>query len=250
MSEQVTVRPMARTFTERALETRKLERWTQVYRDKPDLFRRFERAEDPEGRAAVALAELSALAGQRVLEIGCGTGWLTRHIAESAGTYVAVEPKSEMLDHAGDLSPAHVLRARGEFLPFPAGCFDRIVMSWVLLDLRPKVRERLLAECERVLDPQSSGPGKPGIWVVENANSGDFQALRNMVDDEGLGELSPLVEQHGFVPVKTVATTLRFENEAEALRVLSAILGSQVAAQLQADPRGQMGLDLCVLARE
>ncbi|MDF1836979.1 MAG: class I SAM-dependent methyltransferase [Planctomycetota bacterium] len=239
---------MARSFTERAKAARQLERWTQVYRDQPELFRSFERAEDPQGLAAQVLAQRSELGGKRVLEIGCGTGWLTRHVAPQAGLHVAVEPSAEMLGNGGDLSPAHVLRARGERLRFQDGSFDRIVMSWVLLDLRPPVRNRLLQECERLLPPQAQRSG-PAIWVIENAGTGEFQALRDLVDGEGHGEVTPLVEQHGFTPVETVPTWMRFPDEAEARLVLGTILGVEAAARLDAQPRASLELDLCVLAR-
>ena len=239
---------MARSFTERALAARKLERWTQVYRDQPEIFRSFESAEDPEGLAAHALGRRSELRGQRVLEIGCGTGWLTRHLAGMAAVHVAVEPSAEMLGHAGDLVPAHVLRGRGERLPLIEGTFDRVVMSWVLLDLRPGIRTLLLQECERVLKAKSERNG-PGIWVIENAGTGEFQALRDLVDHDGHGEVTPLVEQHGFTPLETVQTQMRFRDGAEACLVLGTILGTEAAAQLRDNPRAQIGLDLCVLAR-
>ncbi|MBL4770576.1 MAG: class I SAM-dependent methyltransferase [Planctomycetes bacterium] len=244
---------MERNFSERAQETRQLERWNQVYRSQPELFRLFERAEDAEGLAAHALAKRAGLAGQRVLEIGCGTGWLTRHIAGLAEEYVAVEPSPEMLAQAGDLTPAHVLRARGERLPFAADSFDRVVMSWVLLDLRPAMREQVLAECDRVLKYASNSDyptGKtPGIWLVENAASGDFQALRNLLDEEGHGEAAPLIFEHGFTQVTTVPTRMQFQSTEEARRVLSAILGTQAEQRLAAAPRASFGLDLGLFFR-
>lgn len=237
---------MARSFSDRARAARKLEAWTRVYRDQPEIFRCFERAEDPRGLAARALADRAGLRGQRVLEIGCGTGWLTRHVARSADLYVALEPSAEMLEKGGDLAPAHALRARGERLPFADGTFDRVVMSWVLLDLRPAIRTRLLQECERILRP---GGATPRIWVIENAGTGEFQELRDLVDDEGLGEVTPLVRDHGFTPTETVHATMEFRDESEARRVLGAILGAEAAARLDANPRASLGLDLCLLAR-
>ncbi len=242
---------MTSLFSQRALASRKLEHWIQVYRDQPELFRLFEKAEDPEGLSANRLAALAAMGGKRVLEIGCGTGWLTRHIAALAGSYHAVEPSASLLNEAGDLHPAQVLQATGQHLPFADGFFDRIVMSWVLLDLRPSVRRSVLRECERVLKPQVPTHPDPnaGIWLIENGAGGEFQSLRDLVDTQGHGEVTPLIEQHGFVPVESVSTHLCFQSEQEAALVLGAILGSRAALTLDREPRALLGMDLSILFR-
>ncbi|MCP5021220.1 MAG: class I SAM-dependent methyltransferase [bacterium] len=239
---------MAQSFSLRIQEARKFERWMCVYREQPGLFRLFEKAEDPEGLAAQRLAHLAELEGKRVLEIGCGTGWLTRRVASLAAHYKAVEPSAFMLAEAGDLHPAHALRASGQELPFADGSFDRIVMSWVLLDLRPSVRALVLEECLRVLKPNSADRGA-GIWLIENAATGEFQALRGLLDPGGHGELAPLIEEFGFSPVEMVATQIRFQGEREAAQVLGAILGSRVADHLQRQPRVDLGMDLSILFR-
>lgn len=239
---------MANPIRQRILETRKLERWVQVYREQPELFRLFEKAEDPDGCAARRLAHLAELDGKRVLEIGCGTGWLTRHVAPLAAHYQAVEPSAFMLAEAGDLHPAHTVQATGQELPFADGTFDRIIMSWVLLDLRPSVRAQVLGECSRVLKPNTVDP-RAGIWLIENGATGEFQALRDLLDPEGYGEVAPLIEEHGFSQVETVATQICFQSEQEAAQVLGAILGSRAADQLEKQPRANLGMDLSILFR-
>lgn len=99
-----------------------------------------------------ALVREGGLAGQRVLEVGCGTGRLAARLAERSCRVWGVEPSSEMLEHAR----AHVPRGVGlklgaaEALPFKDGWFDRVVMRLVvhLID-----RPRAFAEARRVLAP-------------------------------------------------------------------------------------------------
>ncbi|MDE0895340.1 MAG: class I SAM-dependent methyltransferase [Planctomycetota bacterium] len=245
---------MNESIESRLLRARNNERWPTVYREAPEIFRAFERAEDPEGLAAKRLAELAGVRGKRVLEIGCGTGWLTRVVAPLAERHIAVEPELGMLRRAEDLGAANVLRARGEQLPVASRGFDRIVMSWVLLDLRPSVRSAVLAECDRVIRvaaDTSSGAvsAKVGTWVIENAAMGEFQELRGIEDTEGPGEVRPLIDECGFEVVETVETELRFADAAEAELVLGAILGDEARAKLQRRPTSVVPLHLAILFR-
>jgi SAM-dependent methyltransferase len=234
------------SIEERLASARKQERWATVYRESPEIFRAFENAEDPDGVAALRLAEIAGVRGKRVLEVGCGTGWLTRAVAPLATTHVAVEPELRMLERAEFLGAAEVLRARGESLPLKASSFDRAVMSFVLLDLRPSVRSAVLAECERVL---CASDDHAGTWVIENAGSGAFQELRGIEDLEGHGEVRPLVEDCGFEVVETVETELRFNDAAQAELVLGTILGERVRAVLKRQPRASIPLHIALLFR-
>jgi SAM-dependent methyltransferase len=238
-------------LADRLALARKRERWTTVYRDSPEIFQAFERAEDPQRKGAKRLAELARPEGQRILEVGCGTGWLTQYLAPSTGLHVAIEPESKMLTRAGDLSPAYPIRARGERLPIATGSFDQVVMSWVLLDLRPSVRFEVVRECERILvESDRSSPRFPnGIWVLENAGTGEFQKLRGIEDEHGYGEISPLIEDHGFQLIETVASEFAFASTTEAAYVLGAILGDEVGETVRAGEMATIPLDLAILFR-
>jgi ubiquinone/menaquinone biosynthesis C-methylase UbiE len=97
-----------------------------------------------------ALVELGELRGQRVLEVGCGTGKFAGALLERAVCRVwAVDASPEMLAVArADVPGVRFKEARAEELPFKDGWFERIVlrMSLHLLD-----RPRALAESRRVL---------------------------------------------------------------------------------------------------
>lgn len=240
-----------RPIAQRLLDARKAERWTQVYRDAPETFRAFEAAEDPEGLAAKRLVELAKLRGKRVLELGSGTGWLTRVVDAVASQHVAIEPEAAMIAGAGDLGTAKVLRARGEHLPFAPATFDAAVMSWVLLDLRPSLRSQVLEQCDRVLltsDCPDAGD-RTGTWIIENAGTGDFQELRGIEDPTGLGEVAPLVTDCGFELVEVVETEMRFPSAGIAEATLGTILGDKVREKLQAKPRASLSLHLAILFR-
>ncbi|MGH3092748.1 MAG: class I SAM-dependent methyltransferase [Gaiellaceae bacterium] len=92
------------------------------------------------------------LGGQRVLDVGCGTGRLATALAERGARVWGVDPSEEMLRQARLAAGKSVglRRGRGEELPFKDAWFDRAVLRTVvhLLD-----RARALPELARVLVP-------------------------------------------------------------------------------------------------
>jgi ubiquinone/menaquinone biosynthesis C-methylase UbiE len=69
---------------------------------------------DPEGAEPHAIGELVSLTGKHVLDMGCGTGRLTRFAAEHAESVYAFDPKPESIDDARASIPAG-LRGRVSF---------------------------------------------------------------------------------------------------------------------------------------
>lgn len=203
------------------------EQWRRIYAEDPEVFAAFARAEDPEGRIAAALEAHAGIAGRDVLEVGAGTGRLARRLAHRAARWIALEPAAGLLARMAP-GPLH-LRARGQALPLRSASVDVAVAAWVLGYLGAATQHQIMVELDRVLRPGG------GTWAVENAGSGEFQAFR------GVQGLEPgarrLVADFGFRPVVEVPTTIRFETEAEATRVLGALCGEAVRHALEAHPR-------------
>ncbi|HUP70235.1 MAG TPA: methyltransferase domain-containing protein [Acidimicrobiales bacterium] len=106
------------------------------------------------------LARLALRPTHRVLELGCGTGRITRAMAGRCAELVAVDFSMQALrqlhHHLGDRQEVHLVRADVNKLPF--GCerpFDRIVSSQVLEHLpSPALRHAVFASCRRLLAPE------------------------------------------------------------------------------------------------
>lgn len=93
-----------------------------------------------------------ALLGQRVLDVGCGTGAFVAALAGRGARVWGVDPTPEMLARAREVvgRAGGLKQGRAEELPFKDVWFDRVVFRLVLhLVDRP----RALAEAFRVLAP-------------------------------------------------------------------------------------------------
>ena len=74
-----------------------------------------------------------SLAGRAALDFGCGTGRLTRYLAEQGADAVGVDATPEMIDAARLLSPElRFEHIDGRELPFHDGAFDVVLTAYVL----------------------------------------------------------------------------------------------------------------------
>jgi ubiquinone/menaquinone biosynthesis C-methylase UbiE len=139
-----------------------------------DLATRLERrakAEDEIAARETYLGLLDITAGERVLDVGCGSGAVTREIARrvgSRGLAVGVDPSPALLAVARELARQAGCADRVEFregsalrLPFPDGSFDAVVCVTVLSHV-PK-GEAAIPELVRVL---RSG-GRLGVFDLD-----------------------------------------------------------------------------------
>lgn len=97
---------------------------------------------DPEGHEIEALTRLSeGFDGKSILEIGCGSGRLTRLIAPQAARVTAIDPDAQKVVQAQAQSPKELLE-RIDYLAIgleiyakmykPDHHFDRVILSWSL----------------------------------------------------------------------------------------------------------------------
>jgi len=111
---------------------------------------------------AVQVADAAALGpGQRVLDVACGTGVVSRVALArvgSAGAVTGLDPNRGMLAVAERRAPAvRWTHGAAEQLPFPDAAFDAVVSQFGLMFFRD--RKRAIAEMLRVL-------ARGGRWAV------------------------------------------------------------------------------------
>jgi demethylmenaquinone methyltransferase/2-methoxy-6-polyprenyl-1,4-benzoquinol methylase len=94
------------------------------------------------------VAVLAGLPPARVLDVACGTGFLTRHLR---GDVVGLDQSARMVEIAGGRIPgAQAIQGDAVPLPFADGAFERVLISHFYGHLQPGERERFLAEARRV----------------------------------------------------------------------------------------------------
>ena len=109
-------------------------------------------------------------AGQRVLDVACGTGILAREVSERVdptGPVVGLDINDGMLAVARRKAPEIELRqAPAEALPFPTASFDAVVSQFSLMFFRAADQindeqyELLLAEARSELQPFANARGE------------------------------------------------------------------------------------------
>ena len=91
---------------------------------------------------------VGGLAPARVLDVACGTGFLTRHLR---GEVVGLDQSASMLAIAAERAPLASLRQGDAFaLPFEDGAFDRVFTAHFYGHFEPAERATFLAEARRV----------------------------------------------------------------------------------------------------
>jgi demethylmenaquinone methyltransferase/2-methoxy-6-polyprenyl-1,4-benzoquinol methylase len=100
------------------------------------------------GEVAKLVAVVQSLPPGRVLDVACGTGFLTRRLR---GDVTALDQSTNMVEIAsGRLPEAHVLVGDAVPLPFADGEFDRIFTSHFYGHLLVDERRAFLREARRV----------------------------------------------------------------------------------------------------
>ena len=106
----------------------------RIYRERAEDYDRLVTAEDAEGRLLPAIEEVAPRLA-RVIEVGAGTGRITRQLVARGAAVLAVDRAPAMLRVArrrGDTGAAALVVADAAALPVADGWADAAIAGWVL----------------------------------------------------------------------------------------------------------------------
>jgi ubiquinone/menaquinone biosynthesis C-methylase UbiE len=143
-----------------------------------------------------------------VLDVGCGTGYLSRLIARSVGpngVVVGTDPSESMIQYArrktASIANCEFQVGAAEALPFTGDHFDVVVSSLVVHHLPEDLRGRALGEMRRVLRPggallvaEARNPGHGVFGLLARAHGYDRMAqqverLDSLAAAAGFGDI-------------------------------------------------------------
>jgi len=220
------------------------------------------RAADPQQQAMLKayISDIEFPKAARVLEVGCGTGAVTRTLARwpSVAEVVGVDPSPLFLSKARELGRGlknlSFEVADGRSLPFEEKTFDVVVYHTTLCHVPEP--ERALAEGLRVLRPGGWVTIFDGDYATTTVAAGDSDPLQVCVDAAIAGlvhdrwlvrRLPKLVRSagfevmrlrsHGYVETSAPSYMLTLIDRGADFLVSSRRIGADSAAALKAEAR-------------
>jgi SAM-dependent methyltransferase len=146
------------------------------------------RGADPQqqGMRRAFLADVEFASAARVLEVGCGTGVLTRTLArwEGVGSVVGVDVAPSLLERARDLARdlgnVTFEQADARSLPFGDEAFGVVIFDSTLSHV--PTPERAVEEAFRVLSPSGCLAVFDGDYATATVALGDHDPLQACID--------------------------------------------------------------------
>lgn len=206
------------------------------------LADQYERARPDYPRAAIErlASELRVEAGSPLLDLGAGTGKLTRMLTPLGARVVAAEPLAAMRERFARVLPAvPMVGAVAEALPFGDGAFGGVVCAQAFhwFDGR-----RALAEIHRVLSP---GGRLALMWNVKDESVGWVRSLGDIlrphqakVPQETTGRWRQAFSASGFGPPEEARFPHAQRLDAESL--VERYASASYVATLPAPQRGEV----------
>lgn len=221
--------------------------YQRIYEGHADRYHRLVEREDCDHNLQPAIEAACPLRGARVVEVGAGTGRLTRLMASAGADVLATEPAEAMREVAqaslAGLGPgrARVVAGEGAALPAEAGCADLVIAGWVFGHQRswyPDTWRETIGACikemQRVARPGGS------LVIIETLGTGREEPAPPRPE---LGEYYRWLEEAWGFSRRAIRTDYRFLDPAEAVELCGFFFGEAMADAMEA--RGGAWLPEC-----
>jgi ubiquinone/menaquinone biosynthesis C-methylase UbiE len=205
----------------------------EIYAHHAEAYDELVAAEDCDGNLLPALARVMPVTG-RVVEVGAGTGRVTRLLAGAGATVVATEPSAAMLEvgrqRLGERANVSWHQASARALPVDDGWADAGVAGWVFGHFREWMPAGWEDELTQALAELGRAVRRGGaLVIIETLGTGQSEPAP---PTPGLAEYYGWLEARGFART-WVRTDYRFGSVDEAARVTGFFFGEAFAARVR-----------------
>jgi ubiquinone/menaquinone biosynthesis C-methylase UbiE len=219
----------------------------QIYGSRAHDYHELVRREDMQGNLPRALKEIADFSGKTVIELGAGTGRITRILALLAGRVLAFDRSPHMLERARAYLSEEIARnvslaeADNLMVPLPDSSAEILIEGWSFghsvsregADWR-KAAQEILAECRRLVKPGGA------LILIETLGTG-HRAPNPPAPSLALF-YSWLQNERGFA-LKWIRTDYLFESLAKARELVEFFFGQMVEHEVLAS--GQVVVPEC-----
>lgn len=206
----------------------------EIYARHAGRYHELVSAEDAHQELAGALARLVPLSGAEALDVGAGTGRVSRILLDAGARVTAVDAAPAMLDVArAELSerPIRIVHGDARELPLPDQSFDLAVAGWVFGHFsywnEPGWREdvrRALAEMRRVTREGGT------LVVIETLGTG---AAEPAPPDPRLAAYYAWLEAEQGFERSVISTDYEFSSAERALELAGFFFGPELAKKIE-----------------
>jgi len=214
-----------------------MDHFIDIYQHHADRYHQMIEPEDADRNLIPALRQFAPLTGQRVLDLGSGTGRLPLLLANQTAQMICLDLHSAMLREHQQQRRARggqwgLLQADMRRLPLPSATFDAVTAGWALghfvgwyPDCRPEMA-LVLREMERVTCPGGA------IIILETLGTG---SLTPAPPTAGLAQYYAWLENDWGFTRREIQTDYQFASVDEAVAKTEFFFGAELAAQVRAN---------------
>ena len=198
----------------------------RIYRERADDYDRLVAAEDADGRLMPAIEEVAPRLA-RVVEVGAGTGRITRQLVARGDEVVAVDRAAAMLRVARRHLPGAALAvADAAALPVADGWADAAIAGWVLGHQRSWNPDGWRGSVGACLDQMERALEPGGVSIVIETLGTGVETPR---PSRQLAELHAWLESERGFARRELRTDYRFASAAEASELCGFFFAGAVA---------------------
>jgi ubiquinone/menaquinone biosynthesis C-methylase UbiE len=206
-----------------------------IYRQHAAEYDRLVNAEDCDHQLAPAIEKIVPLHNSAVMEVGAGTGRVSRLMAVHDVRLVAIDQAAAMLKvarhHLGGYPKGTFIQADGRQLPVKSGWADLAIAGWVYGHLRYWLPDNWQVSIGHGLDEMCRTLKPSGTMIIiETLGTGHTEPA---APSQYLAEYYGWLETaHGFKR-EAIRTDYQFASVAEAAEITGFFFGDEFAAQVR-----------------